>query len=86
MVCPGPRARGPKRNSAPFWEAVRMATSTSLPHCKADRDQETQNVSTPKTQASTTLPMMVFTLIFCRLPVAQAMKATRKNPVSEIKR
>jgi len=29
---------------------------------------------------------MVFTLIFCRLPVAQEIKATRKKPVSEIER
>jgi len=86
MVSPGPRARGPNRKSAPLWEAVRMATSTSLIHCKADRDQESQNVNAPKTQASAMLPMMVFTLIFCRLPVTQAMKATRKKPASEIKR
>lgn len=83
---PGPIARGPNRKSAPFWEAVRMVISMLLTQWRAVRDQGTQKVSAPNIQANAILPMMVLVLIFCRLPVAQAMKATIKKPTSDIKR
>ena len=85
-VCPGLKARGPNRNTAPLKEALKSEIRISLIHCRAFLEPEKENVSAPKAQARKKLPNRVSFLTPAREPVIQLMPEIKKKPQKEIKR
>ena len=85
-VCPGLKARGPNRNTAPLKEALKREIRVSLIHCRATLEPENQNVRAPRVQARKTLPNRVSFFTFLREPVTQPIPASKKKPQNEINR
>ena len=64
IACPGLRARGPNKNTAPLWEALSMEISKSLIHWMTDLEPANQKVKIPNTQAREKHPKIVFVFNF----------------------